>query len=340
MKNLPSPIGMSYDEITELLLREEYGYLPEAPFEIIAEEEIDSTFYSGKCIMRHIRLTCKTKYGNFTFPVNYNCPISDEPVPCFVFINFRDNVPDKYLPSEEISDLGYAVMSFCYKDVTTDDNDFTNGLAGLIYPDGERNDTDPGKISIWAWAAMRVMDYALTRPEINHQRISVAGHSRLGKTALLTGALDHRFYCAFSNDSGCSGASIARETTGETIDAICKNYPFWFCKNYYKYRNNEGALPFDQHFLLAANAPHRVYVSSASEDSHACPKNEYLSCIEAGKYYESLGFSGFITDKELPAENDVFHDGYVGYHLRPGMHYISRYDWQRYIAYLNKHKGE
>ena len=73
MKNLPSPIGMSYDEITELLLREEYGYLPEAPFEVIAEEELDPTFYSGKCIMRHIRLTCKTKYGDFTFPVNYNC---------------------------------------------------------------------------------------------------------------------------------------------------------------------------------------------------------------------------------------------------------------------------
>lgn len=336
---LPSPIGMTHHEIVDLLSKEEYGFLPEAPFSVSAEEEIDKFFCPGKTIMRHLKITCKTKYGDFTFPANYNCPISDKPVPCFILINFRDCVPDKYLPSEEIADHGYAVISFCYKDITSDDNDFTTGLAGLIYGDRERGDADPGKISMWAWAAMRVMDYAQTRPEIDHDRISVVGHSRLGKTALLTGALDHRFYCAFSNDSGCGGASLARESTGEKVANLCTRFPYWFCKNYFKYADNEDSMPFDQHFLLAANAPHRVYVASGSEDSWACPKNEYQSCVEASEYYENMGLPGFVTDKNLPEIGDRFHDGYIGYHLREGMHRLSRHDWLGFISYLDK-QGE
>ena len=79
---------------------------------------------------------------------------------------------------------------------------------------------------------------------------------------------------AFSNDSGCSGAALSRENTGETVKDIVGNFPYWFCKNYYKYADNEDALPFDQHFLIAANKPHKVYVASAQEDSWACQKND------------------------------------------------------------------
>ena len=60
-------------------------------------------------------------------------------MPCFIHINFRDLVPDRYMPSEELVDAGYAVLSFCYKDVSSDDGDFTNGLAGHIYPGGKRD---------------------------------------------------------------------------------------------------------------------------------------------------------------------------------------------------------
>jgi hypothetical protein len=207
--NLPMPDNMSKEAITELLLKEEYGYLPPKPLDVTAHiESTTENFAAGKGEHRVIKLTCVTENGDFTFPVYYSYPTYVEgDVPCFIQINFRDMVPDIYQPTEEIIDAGFAVLSFCYKDVSSDDGDFSNGLAGVVYPDGIQTEDGCGKIGLWAWAAMRVMDYALTLPGIDHKCISVCGHSRLGKTALLTGALDERFFCAFSNNSIASSGN-------------------------------------------------------------------------------------------------------------------------------------
>lgn len=180
------------------------------------------------------------------------------------------------------------------------------------------------------------MDYACTVPEIDHDRIGVVGHSRLGKTALLAGALDERFFCAFSNDSGCSGAALARGTKGETVGKIYQNFPYWFCEKYGTYAEQEDTMPFDQHFLLAAIAPRRVYVASASQDCWADPENEYLSCIAAGEYYRNMGLKGFIRPDRDPVPGDCFGEGEIGYHLRAGTHYLSREDWGHFMEYMRK----
>lgn len=339
IKNLPMPDEMSVNEIRELLLREEYGFLPSEPERVWAEtESCDEGFCAGKAELIKLKLICETEYGRFSFPVYYTRPVKiKHPMPCFIHINFRDLVPDKCQPSEELADNGFAVFSFCYQDVSSDDGDFTNGLAGLIYPEGKRNQDQCGKIGLWAWAAMRVMDYALTLEEIDPNHISVAGHSRLGKTALLTGALDERFFCAFSNDSGCSGAAISRGKRGESIRNIMELFPYWFCENYQKYVNKEEEMPFDQHFLLAANAKHKVYVASAEEDIWADPEKEFLSCVAASSYYEKMGKKGIICPEQMPRTGDAFHRGDIGYHLREGKHYFSREDWNYYIKYLKLH---
>lgn len=257
-------------------------------------------------------------------------------MPSFIHVNFRDLIPDEYQPTEELVDAGYATLTYCYKDVSSDDGDFTNGLAGVVYKDGKRGTRDCGKIGLWVWAAIAVLDYAKTLKELDGERISIVGHSRLGKTALLAGALDPSFFCAFSCDSGCSGAAISRENTGETIKNITNTFPFWFCEEYKKYADNETSLPFDQHFLLAANAPHRVYVASAEEDWWACPENEFLSCVEADGYYKAAGCAGFVHSGETPKVGCPLHGGDIGYHIRSGRHYLSREDWGLFIKFLEK----
>lgn len=338
LASLPDPTAMDRREIVDLLLREEYGYLPPAPTSVevsVEYRKADKSFCAGKAALSHLTFLCKGEFGEFSFPVRCVIPKNTtSPVPAFVQINFRPDVPDRYQPTEEIVDNGYAILSFCYHDVSTDDGDFTNGLAGVVYPNGERKPDQCGKIGLWAWAAIRVLEYALTLPELDHSRICVAGHSRLGKTALLAGALDERFYCAFSNNSGCSGAAISREKEGETVALINKTFPYWFCENYKKYADNEQALPFDQHYLIAANYPHRVYVASAAEDLWASPKNEFLACVAASNYYLSRGEVGFVHGGELPRVGDRFHEGKIGYHLRAGLHYFGREDWLRYFEYL------
>ena len=149
--NIPMPDGMTKEEIKEVLLREEYGYLPPKPDKVYAEEvETEEKFCAGKVIRKSLKIHFEAAFGKGSFPVNFTYPKSDKKVPLFVHINFRPDVPDRYQPTEEICDRGYAVMSFCYKDVTDDKNEFESGIAKLIYPNGRKNPTDCGKLGIWA----------------------------------------------------------------------------------------------------------------------------------------------------------------------------------------------
>ena len=343
-KNLPSPMGLTKAEILEILQREEYGYMPSLPVEVSAEQtDIYDNFCAGKAHLVTLKLTLKYADREFSFPVRYTRPTAEGKHPLFILINFRPDVPDRLEPSEEIVDGGFAVMSFCYNDVTKDENEDKTGLFGVLYPDGQNDPTVPGKLILWAYAASRILDYALTLPEIDHDKVSVCGHSRLGKTALVCGAFDERFYCAFSNDSGCSGASIAREKPDtpdikrEHIREIMNLRPIWFNTKYREYIDREDEMPFDQHFLVAANLPHKVYVASAELDHWAGQENEFMACVHASDYYKAHGKRGFVHGGEMPACGELLHEGDIGYHIRRGTHYLSREDWQYYMQYLKAH---
>lgn len=295
------------------------------------EENIVKTFCAGNAALHRVTLTSRVNGKDFSFPVSVTLPKVEHKVPFFIHINFRPDVPDRYQPTEELVDNGYAVLSFNYKDVSNDNDDFTDGLAGILFESGVRGPSDSGKIAMWAWAAQRVMDYAQTLDCLDLARGIVCGHSRLGKTALLTAATDERFYCAHSNDSGCSGASLSRGKTGETIEKICNRFPYWFCENYKKYMGHEDQLPLDQHYLVASIAPRKVYITSAIEDRWADPDSEYLTCWAAG---DAFGEKGFVAPYRLPEVGDRFHEGTIGYALRSGAHYYSRKDWLNLMDFL------
>lgn len=339
LKERQIPPVKSRREMLEVITKEEYGVMPPPPDNIsysITENYIPN-FCAGKATCDKVEITCTIMKKRFTFPV-YSCiPAISGPHPFFVCINFRDCVPDRYIPTEEIIDNGFGIISFCYEDVTKDNDDFTDGFSGLIMADGKRDETSPGKIALWAWAAHRAMDYACTVKKFDVTKSIVCGHSRLGKTALLAAATDERFAFAFSNDSGCSGAAIARGKDGEKIKDICNSFWYWFCEGYKKYQENEDEMPFDQHYLVSCIAPRYVYISSASEDDWADPKSEFLTCVAADEVYRKYGKDGFVCEDRFPRIDDEFHCGSIGYHLRSGLHYFSREDWIRAIKFIKKH---
>ncbi|MBE7042397.1 MAG: alpha/beta hydrolase [Ruminococcaceae bacterium] len=340
LKERKLPSFLEREKMLKVLLEEEYGFLPPVPDNIRFEETepFIPNFCAGKAISKKTQIISKWGKKEFSFPCYVSIPKKEGKHPFFVCINFRDNVPDRYIPVEEIIDNGFGVISFCYQDVTSDSDDFTDGLAGVLYENGVRGKCDAGKIAMWAWAAHRVMDYAQTLDNLDLNCSTVCGHSRLGKTALLAAATDERFQFAYSNDSGCCGAAISRGKIGESVKRICNVFPFWFCERFLKYKECEETMPFDQHYLLASIAPRHVYIASALEDTWADPDSEMLSCVVVSEVFEKYGKTGFVCEDRLPQAGDTYHEGTVGYHLREGLHYFGREDWLKAMKYIKKHR--
>ena len=325
-------------EMLKLFMREEYGFTPPAPPEVRAEKgPYENNAWAGKALAYPVKLSFDTPKGEFSFTANIVLPKAEHPLPMFLYISFLPYPNGRYGPIEEIVDGGYAMATFCYNDVTLDkDDNFESGLAAM-YP---RNDpaTDWGKIGMWAFAASRLMDYVQTLPEVDKSRIFSVGHSRLGKTSIWCAAQDERFAAGCSNDSGCSGAAITRDKTGEHIEQITRNFPHWFCGNYKKYVGREDEMPFDQHQLLALLAPRTLYVASAKEDAWSDPYSEFMAAKLASEAFELLGGKGLVNPTgEFIGVNEHLHEGNVGYHMRSGLHFMSRNDWQQYMMYFDKH---
>ena len=323
------------EEILELLCSEIYGVSPPPPQKVTAvTEKFNDNAFAGKAVHSLIHIKFDTPKGEFSFPINLIVPKKIANAPLFLHITFRPDIPDIYYPIEEIIDGGFATASFCYSDVASDfDDNFIEGIAGM-YRGNRRAPDEWGKISMWAWAAMRVMDYLQTLDTIDKGRIAVIGHSRLGKTALWCAAQDERFVMGISNNSGCLGAAISRGKTGEQVKDVTDRFGYWFCDNYKKYIDNEKDIPFDQHFLIGAIAPRYVYVASATNDTWADPKSEFLGCAAASKVYEALGLKGLVSPDEYPQGGTKLNKGGIAYHLRDGTHFLSRYDWQCFMEYL------
>ena len=311
--------------------------------------EPDREMMEGRALRKRVSIRYSGPGGEGVIALTAFIPKAARPAPAFVLICNRSSAkhidPDRleknpFFPAEELVARGYAALAFYNGDVDPDVHDgFTNGVHAVFQPDPSARKPDSwGTIAAWAWGASRVMDWIETQPGIDRTRVGVVGHSRGGKTALWCGATDTRFALTISNNSGCGGAKFNRMALpkSESIARINKVFPHWFCTNYKQYGDNEGALPVDQHMLVALIAPRLAYVASATLDDWAGQPGEFHSCVLASPVWRLYGQQGLVGDA-FPAPDTPLQQGRVGYHLRTGKHDLSLYDWQRYMDFADKH---
>lgn len=341
------PTIENFDErreyIKKIMSSEVYGEEVPKPEKIsFSSEPLENiNFCAGKAIIEKVTVTSYLLGKEFSFPFKFVHPTNKMKQKVIVQINFGPQCPHKYTPVEEIIDLGFSIAVFNYEDVTADNDDFGSGIAGILFPDGKRiSNSSTGKIMMWSWAASRVMDYLETLDFVDCDNVTVAGHSRLGKTALVTGLFDNRFKFVHSNDSGCGGGAIFRDKRGETVEVITNVFPYWFCPEFKKYANNEHSMPFDQHWLVGGIAPRYVQLGTAIEDVWADHESEYLTCILASEEYERLGLKGFVHPDRMPFIDEHLNEGHISYYVREGKHYFSRYDWNKITQLINLKIGD
>ena len=320
----------------------------------------------GTALRRQYKIISTDKFGSHEFIVLVYLPKNVEgKVPAFVYQNFWGNysltdekqiplpkfrysgtqkIPVKEnargsrdrLPVRDIIARGYAVATFCYCDVYPDLIK-KDGAPESIYKIFHKEPKYPECMPFpaWAWGNMRVMDLLESIPEVDSKKVAVVGHSRLGKTSLITGAYDKRFAYVIVNNSGCLGDALSKRKYGESIHIMGNLiFHYWLMPDMKKYANNEGELPLDQHHLLATIAPRMLYTAAATEDVWADPEGQLLGLIHSTPAFALFGAKNFPTLDALEIEKP-FH-GDVAFHIRRGKHNITPYDWKNFMDYAQK----
>ena len=359
-------------QLLNLIADNQFGHLPNLPFQLEAEVTEEGLMHDGKTLRRQMELTISTDAGSQLIDIAIFTPAKTPLKGIFFGLNFRGNhtvdeapelrLPRGWVPNEkasggvnnqateagrgtakrswpvaEITERGFGLATVYCGDIDPDFHDgFDNGVHRL-FPAFKPSKEQPnrwGTISAWAWGLSRMVDATESLPNTT-TNFAVIGHSRLGKASLWAGANDERFNLVITNNSGCGGAALERRNFGETVAVINRAFPHWFCENFRKYNDNEQAMPHDAHFIVASLAPRPAYIGSATEDLWADPKGEYLAGYHANPAYALFGLQGLPGAEPPPADTPV--GEHLGYHNRTGKHALLSYDWQRYMDFADKH---
>jgi hypothetical protein len=351
----------------------EYGRTPGPNPSITTKVDEEGPAFDGLAMRRQVTLGIGASPGAPQVHLLLYVPAkATEPVPAFLALNFQGNqavttdpavtlatswLPDRdagvvnhratsaargteasRFPIDLLLSHGYALATIYYGDLDPDfDDGFKNGIHPLFYKAGQTRPAagEWAAIGAWAWGLSRGLDYLQKENVIDARKVAVIGHSRLGKAALWAGAQDERFALVISNESGSGGAALHKRIYGETVEAITRAFPHWFTPGFEQYAGHEERLPIDQHELLALISPRPLYVASADGDQWADPRGEFLSTKAADPVYRLLGTDGLGVTEMPPVDHPV--GGTIGYHVRSGPHDLTRYDWEQYVRFADRH---
>ena len=109
---------------------------------------------------------------------------------------------------------------------------------------------DWGLLRAWAWGESRIVDYLVTDPSIDKNKLIITGVSRTGKSALIAGAFDERLAMVAPVASSGGGTpayrfsgSVPDRGGKEGLTEMVRKYPNWFSPHLHQFWGQPDKLP-------------------------------------------------------------------------------------------------
>ncbi len=320
------------EETREMVLELEYGTLPGVPADTRVKV-LETREEEGKTVFQklHFQFFAEKDRADASFgldvTIRFPTPaitsrvkehirqFGDEGLPCVIYIG--DN------PCEVLYKQGFVVIN--YKNDQLEPLEMGNPIVGpaqAAYEKVTPGEYTWGSIAVWAWGGMRMVDYALSLPEINKKQLIITGHSRNGKTALLAGALDDRIAIVNPAGSGCAGCGsyLVLDEGCEDIASLTdtRRWWAWMHPDFAYYGYNEEGMFFDQHFLMGLVAPRVLLRTEGILDEWANPQGTAAAFLATEEIFNFLG---------VPENNQLA--------LRPGGHTQNHEDLLALLSVAN-----
>lgn len=308
-------------EMIQILEDYEYGHMPPAPGNVVAEVVTPSaavTTRDGQTAqyqMLHLSFGPDQSLG---FDLGLFIPDA-ESTTYPVLVSLTSAASETSLGSASAAlARGYAVATVPYQQLGADSTDYASTAFFPAYPDYDWRD-----FSAWAWGLSRAVDYLVTNPALDADKIMLTGVSRLGQAVLLAGAFDERVALSAPVAGGMAFRYSGKEmgdNLGQGITEIVDQNTYWFGPNFEKFRNRTEFLPSDQHWLLALTAPRLFIMSNSLSDEYGRAYAAVQTYLHARPVYDFLA---------VPSN--------VGLHFRPGGHGMNAEDWSAVLDFADQY---
>jgi hypothetical protein len=322
----PEQWKMRRREMIRILEDYEYGHMPPPPENVKAEVvESSSGISTGgglEADFRKLHLT----FGpgeELGFDLGLFTPAAEKDAgdtkryPVLITLGFRADESSLSSASEAFS-RGYAVAIIPYNQLGADASNWQSTAFFPAYPDYDWRD-----FSAWAWGISRAVDFLVTDPSIDGDKIMATGASRLGQAVLIAGAFDERIALSAPVAGGMAFRFSGREMgdgLGQGITEIVDQNTYWFGPNFEQFRNKTVHLPCDQQWLPALTAPRLFIMCNSLADEYGRAYAAAQSYLGALPVYEFLGVE----------EN-------LGVHFREGGHGMFPEDWNALLDFADQY---
>ncbi len=185
---------------------------------------------------------------------------------------------------------------------------------------------DWGMLRAWAWGESRIVDYLVTDPSIDRNKLIITGVSRTGKAALIAGAFDDRWAMVAPVASSGGGTpayrfsgSVPYRGGKEGLTEMVRKYPNWFSPHLHQFWGQPDKLPFDEHWFIALVAPRPLISLEGDHDQNVNANGVYQSIIAARPAYAYF----HATDR-------------LGVNWADRPHGMVQGDWDALLAFADK----